>query len=90
MEKQATQWKANAQTLLDVRPELAQGGDPLVHILESSVVIKPGGTLVIVAPFEPAPLYDVLGERGFTHRTEQVTAGEWVVQFTRTGSAEGR
>lgn len=83
MAERAVNWKAQANTVLDVRPELEQGGEPFVHIMEAASAIKPGGTLVIIAPFEPVPLYDVLGARGFTHETEKVAADEWLVQFTR-------
>jgi uncharacterized protein (DUF2249 family) len=80
---QAEHWKAQANTLLDVRPELEQGGEPFVRIMEAAIGIEPGGTLVIIAPFEPVPLYAVLEARGFSHETEKVAADEWVVQFTR-------
>ena len=79
----ATSWKAQAHTVLDVRPELEQGGEPFVHIMEAASSIKPGETLVIVAPFEPVPLYAVLEARGFAHETEKVAADEWVVCFSR-------
>ena len=83
MGEQAESWRAEASTLLDVRPELEQGGEPFVRIMEAAEAIKPGGTLVIIAPFEPAPLYDVLGARGFSHETERVAVDEWVVRFSR-------
>lgn len=83
MREQAVMWKAKASTLLDVRPELEQGGEPFVRIMEAALAIKPGGTLVIVAPFEPVPLYAVLGAQGFVHETEKVATDEWVVCFSR-------
>lgn len=83
MTQQAATWKANADTILDVRPELEQGGEPFVRIMEEAAALQPGGTLVIVAPFEPIPLYDVLAERAFTHETEKVADDEWVVRFSR-------
>lgn len=83
MAERAVSWKAQANTVLDVRPELEQGGEPFVRIMEAASAIMPGGTLVIIAPFEPVPLYDVLGARGFSHETEKVAADEWMVQFTR-------
>ena len=79
--EQAVRWKAEAQTLLDVRPDLASGGEPFVRIMEAASTIQPGGILVIIAPFEPVPLYDVLAARGFTHATAMVAPGEWVVRF---------
>lgn len=66
-----------------MRPDLEQGGEPFVRIMEAAEAIKPGGTLVIIAPFEPVPLYEVLGARGFVHETEKVAADEWVVRFKR-------
>jgi len=83
MTQQAEFWKASAMTVLDVRPELAQGGEPFVRIMEAASTIQPGSSLVIIAPFEPVPLYDVLGERGFAHATEKVASDEWIVQFSR-------
>ena len=83
MGEQAAIWKAQAHTVLDVRPELEQGGEPFVRIMEAASSITPGETLVIVAPFEPVPLYAVLEARGFAHETEKVAADEWVVCFSR-------
>lgn len=75
-------WKTAAATVLDVRPELAAGGEPFVRIMEAATQVPAGGSLVLIAPFEPVPLYGALGSRGFTHATQQVAADEWVVRFT--------
>ena len=83
MTEQTASSKAQANIVLDVRPELAQGGEPFVHIMEAAYAIHPGGTLVIIAPFEPVPLYDVLGAQGFSHETKKVAADEWIIEFTR-------
>ena len=79
----ATSWKLDAAETLDVRPVLAEGGEPFVQILETAERIATGQSLVLIAPFEPAPLYSVLEGRGFSHATEHVGADEWVVRFTR-------
>jgi hypothetical protein len=76
-------WKNAAATVLDVRPTLANGGEPFEAIMTAAAGIQPGETLVIVAPFEPAPLYGALGAQGFAHATQRVAADEWVAQFTR-------
>jgi uncharacterized protein (DUF2249 family) len=81
---QAAEWHATAAAILDVRPDLERGDEPFVRIMEAAAAIQPGESLVIIAPFEPAPLYDVLGARGFTHATERVSAEEWIVRFTRS------
>jgi len=79
--EQAVIWKAEADTILNMRSDLESGGEPFVHIMKAAAAIKPGGTLVIIAPFEPIPLYDVLGEHGFSHDTARTAADEWVVRF---------
>ena len=84
MTKQAVTSKAEAEVILDVRPDLENGGEPFVRIMEAAYTIQPGKTLVIIAPFELIPLYDVLGARGFSHETAMVAADEWVVRFTLT------
>lgn len=83
MSEKTTAWQAQATKFLDARPILADGGEPFVLIMETAVPLKTGETLLLIAPFEPAPLYAALGERGFTHETHSVSAGEWWVLFTR-------
>ena len=86
MVEQAVIWKAEADTILNMRSDLESGGEPFVHIMKAAAAIKPGGTLVIIAPFEPIPLYDVLGERGFSHDIARTAADEWVVRFVLASS----
>ena len=77
-------WQARATKILDVRPILANGGEPFVLILETAAPLHAGDSLLLTAPFEPVPLYAALAERGFTHQTEAVSAEEWWVLFTRS------
>jgi len=81
MTEQTVRWNTEAETVLDVRPDLENGGEPFIRIMETVSTIQPGETLVIIAPFELVLLYDVLGARGFTHETVMVAADEWVVLF---------
>jgi uncharacterized protein (DUF2249 family) len=74
-----------ATTALDVRPILASGEEPLELILETAVGVATGEVLEITAPFEPVPLYAVLGARGFARLTEMRAPDEFVVRFTQTG-----
>lgn len=83
MNEQVTVWREQAQDILDVRPVLEQGGEPFVQIMEAAEAIKPGNTLVLIAPFEPIPLYGVLQARGFLHETKEVSPNEWVIRFVR-------
>lgn len=70
-------------TILDVRPDLERGDEPFARIMEAAAAVAPGQQLVIIAPFEPVPLYGVLGGRGFSHQTTRQSADEWTVTFTR-------
>jgi uncharacterized protein (DUF2249 family) len=83
MHTQIPMWKEQAQNILDVRPLLEQGGEPFVPIMEAAEGIQPGNSLVLIAPFEPIPLYEVMQARGFLHETKQAAPNEWVVRFIR-------
>lgn len=69
---------------LDVRPVLAAGEEPFNMIMEAAGRIVEGGVLEVIAPFEPIPLYRVLSQQGFGHRTEMREPDAFVVQFART------
>ena len=76
-------WQAQATEKLDVRPILADGGEPFVLIMNTAASLQSGDSLLLTAPFEPVPLYEALAARGFTHQTQEVSAGEWWILFTR-------
>ena len=56
--------------VVDVRPILQAGGAPIDAILAAAEEVPDGGTLVVIAPFEPVPLYGVLRQMGFSHEVE--------------------
>jgi uncharacterized protein (DUF2249 family) len=71
---------------LDVRPILAAGGEPFETIMAAINDLPDGDALELTAPFDPVPLYAVLGAQGFAHRTEQRGPAEFVVRFSRTSA----
>lgn len=73
---------------LDVRDDIAQGVEPFGKIMAAVKRLGDGEALVLRAPFEPVPLYGVLGRRGFTHWAESGTPGDWSIWFYR-GDAAG-
>lgn len=75
---------------LDVRPTIAAGGEPLGAILAAADEIAEGGSLEVLAPFEPFPLYHVLSKRGFAHRTTARPDGAHLVAFLQTGITPDR
>ena len=68
---------------LDVREDLRQGREPFSKIMNAVARLRPDEKLLLVAPFEPAPLFSVLGKQGFDHESKQIQSGDWEVLFTR-------
>lgn len=69
--------------LLDVRPLLAKGDEPIGIIRAQVDALAPGQHLTVVAPFLPAPLIELLRSEGFTSRIERRADGAWAVDFWR-------
>jgi uncharacterized protein (DUF2249 family) len=70
---------------LDVREDIERGGEPFQKIVAAVGELGPDEALVLHAPFEPLPLYKVLGARGFAHRAERRAPGDWWIWFYREG-----
>jgi uncharacterized protein (DUF2249 family) len=66
---------------LDVRDDIRLGLEPFARIMAAVRALRDGAALVLRAPFEPAPLYDVLGRRGLAHWTERRASDDWSVWF---------
>lgn len=74
--------------LLDVRPDLARGEEPFSKIMTAARSIPPGGLLVVLAPFDPMPLYGVLAKMGFSNETEALGSEGFRISFRRKSTAE--
>ena len=74
--------------LLDVRPDIARGEEPLSKILTVARGIEPGGRLVVRAPFVPVPLFGVLAKLGFENETENLGPEGFRITFRRRLAAE--
>lgn len=70
--------------VLDVRPILAKGGDPFRLIMRTVGELGQDESLHLIVAFDPVPLYAVLGNQGFAHRTEPKD-GAHHVWFWREG-----
>lgn len=66
---------------LDVREDIRAGREPFARIMSAVKMLAGDQVLALRAPFEPVPLYDVLGLRGFAHWTERRAADDWLVWF---------
>jgi uncharacterized protein (DUF2249 family) len=68
---------------LDIRPILRRGGEPFETIMTTIDALEPGQPLRLLAPFEPVPLFHVLGSRGYTHEAHELPDGDWEIVFSR-------
>jgi len=68
---------------IDVRPILAQGGEPCDHIFSMIETLRASDGLSVIAPFLPSPLIERLGSQGFQSRVERRADGSWVTHFWR-------
>lgn len=79
----------NAATkTLDVREDIRSGREPFSKIMGTVAQLQPGEGFVLVAPFEPVPLFGVLAKQGFKHSAKRLDSGDWEVVFSRNGAAE--
>jgi uncharacterized protein (DUF2249 family) len=69
---------------LDVRPVHERGEEPFAAIMEAVRDTPVGGVLLLHNTFDPVPLYDLLGVRGFEHWTHQERQDSWKIWFRRT------
>ncbi len=60
--------------------------DAIMSMIGSMV---PGEDFELLAPFDPLPLYEVLGSRCFSHHTEPLEGGDYRVVFRRDVAESG-
>ncbi len=71
---------------VDVRDDIRRGAEPLGAIVVAARKLADDEVLVLRAPFEPIPLYQVLVLRGLAHWTERRAVDDWSVWFYRDPS----
>jgi uncharacterized protein (DUF2249 family) len=74
---------------LDVREDIRQGREPFTRIMRAAAALQDGESLLLIAPFEPAPLYRIMARQGFTHKSRPNGTGDWEVLFSRAPVADG-
>lgn len=67
----------------DVRPLLKRGAEPLTEILKRVQTLRAEEVLIIIAPFLPSPLIELLGSQGFRSKVERGDGSSWIVYFWR-------
>ncbi len=74
---------------LDVREDIRNGREPFARIMQTVGRLKDDEQLLLVAPFEPAPLFAVLAQRGFSYQSKATPTGDYEVLFTRGDGGAG-
>jgi uncharacterized protein (DUF2249 family) len=74
---------ATKSKTLDVRSMLAQGIEPFPEIRKRINALLPGSGLIVIAPFMPAPLIEILRSEGFSSTVERRRDGAWATHFWR-------
>ncbi len=68
---------------LDVREDIQRGQEPFSKIMTAVSQLESGEDLLLIAPFEPVPLFGVLRQRGFVHQATATAEGHWEILFSR-------
>jgi uncharacterized protein (DUF2249 family) len=68
---------------LDVREDLRPGREPYSRIMAAVAELPENAVLHLRAIFEPAPLFRVLGGRGFRYESRSWAPDDWSVWFWR-------
>jgi len=67
----------------DVRPLLKRGEEPLPQILQRVQALDSEEGIIVIAPFLPSPLIELLGSQGFASKVERGEGASWIVYFWR-------
>jgi len=73
----------DAAEILDVRPILEAGDEPLGTAMKRAARIAEDGFFVIEAPFDPAPLRRVLARKGFVSYGRRIADDHWEIVLLR-------
>lgn len=68
---------------LDVRPLLERGIEPFLQIRTEISALRPDEGLILLSPFRPSPLIQMLQAEGFASTTEWQADGSWRTVFER-------
>ncbi|MCL5265260.1 MAG: DUF2249 domain-containing protein [Chloroflexi bacterium] len=75
---------------LDVREDQRSHSDPFARIMKAVSDLDEGQILYLRNTFEPLPLYDVLGKRGFVAWARRLGEDDWEIYFLKVGRGASR
>jgi uncharacterized protein (DUF2249 family) len=68
---------------LDVREDIRTGREPFETIMHAFAGLQATESLLLIAPFEPRPLLEIMKKRGYQYRSMPTGSGDYEVLFTR-------
>jgi len=68
---------------VDVRDDIRSGREPFSRIMSAAARLQVDQALLLIAPFEPKPLFAVMKKQGFSYTSRPMPTGDWEVLFTR-------
>jgi len=68
---------------LDARQEIESGGHPLPRVMAALDRLPQGQAFAIVTPFLPAPMIEMVQQKGFVTWTEQKGPAHFITYFAR-------
>lgn len=78
----------NTVVTLDVREHINAGREPFSAIMQAVSRLENHQKLLLIAPFEPAPLYSVMARKGFEYASTPRDNGDWEVLFSPSAEEE--
>ena len=81
---------AHIAVRLDVREDQRNHADPFARIMGAISQVQDGQVFYLRNTFEPLPLYDVLGKRGFVAWARRLAADDWEIYFLKMGKGEAK
>ncbi len=73
----------NKTITLDVRDDIRSGREPFSKIMKAAADLEADERLLVIAPFEPVPLFRVMEKQGLVHKGQATASGDWEILFTR-------
>jgi len=67
----------------DVRELIRRGIEPFPEMRQRVDGLKSEEGLIVIAPFLPSPLIELLDGEGFESKVERGTGADWIVYFWR-------
>ncbi len=73
----------NKTITVDVRENIRRGCEPFSKIMNATAALQADEQLLVIAPFEPVPLFGAMEKQGFACKARATAADDWEILFTR-------